>query len=98
MEAKDDTSSSARRVRKKKSTRVPKREKQDARQHEHVLAENGRDLESVSGVHTGEAACMDGRDQRMTIDPDVCVTPETGPLTLEIGTVDQEQEDRQMDI
>jgi hypothetical protein len=97
-DAKHDTSSSAKRVRKKKSTRAPKRGRQDPRQHEHLVAENGRDLESALGVRTGEAASIDGHNQGMTVDSDMIAKPETEPVALEIGALDQEQEDRQMDI
>lgn len=83
-------------VRKKKSARAPQRGKRDTRQHEHLIAENGKQLASALGVNMAEAAHTEGRDQGMTPEAEMTMTPETGPAVVEIGEVDPDLEANQM--
>lgn len=92
----ENVSASAKPARKKKSTRAPKRGKQDPRQHEHLITENGKELASALAVNLGEATRTDSHDQVLTPQAEMAIAPHTGPAMVENGEIDEELEHTQI--
>lgn len=94
--ATQDARTSVEPSRKKRSKRAAKGDKRDVRQHEHLITERENLLETALGVNVVEEANMEIPNQGMTPESDIMVNPESKPIALEIGEIDEELEQAQI--
>lgn len=91
----EKTSPSAVSARKKKSKPRVK-DKRDVKEHEHVMAEREKQIETASTVNVVDETSVEIRRLGASSDADLAVTSESRPIALEIGEVDEELEQDQI--